>query len=261
MDHHRGEAQQGVQSQAFGGRRAGGGEGVCVEDHQRDEEPAEAEQDRGRVGGDLAQALAREEQREARPQREQPGPQQQGAFLRGPHRGGAVEQRGGAAGGVGDGVEGEVVAQEGDLEHQHRHGEQTGERVHRASPRERELGPPAARPVDGDRDAIRAHDQREHEADVSEERHQPLPPPTARLESPVGVDLPAWPTVGCAVQDTSSVLLLRGWGGLVLGGALGDEGVAFADVPIALLLHGDDDLAPFAEGIGDDAGVGNRDRG
>ena len=33
---------------------------------------------------------------------------------------------------------------------------------------------------------------------------------------------------------------------------------AFADVPGALLLDGDDDLAPFFEGVGDDAGVGDR---
>ena len=139
VDHHRREAQQRVEPDAFARRRAGGGERLRVEHHQRDEEPAEAEQDRRRVGGHVAHALAREEQREARPQRQQPRPQQQRAFLRGPHRGGPVEGRRRAAGGVGDRVEGEVVAQERDLQHRERDRQDPRQRVHRAPPGLREL--------------------------------------------------------------------------------------------------------------------------
>src|SRR6202035_2731259 len=117
---------------AFRRRRVGGGEGVGVEEHQRDEEAAEAEQDRRRVGGDVAHPIAGQEQREARPQRQQPGPQQQRAFLRRPHRRGPVGGGRRAAGGVGHGGEREVVAQEGDLQDDERDRQDSRQGVHRA---------------------------------------------------------------------------------------------------------------------------------
>ena len=178
VDHHRREAQERIESRAFRRGRPGGGERVGVEEHQRDEEPAEAEQDRGRVGGDLAHPLTDEEKREARPHRQQPGPQQQRAFLRGPHGGCPVEPGRRPARRVGDRVEREVVAQERELEHGHRHGEDAGERVHRATRRLRVLDAPAAHAVDRRAGAVRAHAEREHEACVAEARHQRLEPRT-----------------------------------------------------------------------------------
>ena len=139
VDHHRREAQQRVETDAFRRHRMRGRKRVGVEDHQRHEEPAEAEHDRGRVGGDVAQALACQEQREAAPHRHQPRPQQQRAFLRGPHCRSAIQRRRRAAGGVRDRVEREVVAQERELEHDERGRQDAGERVHRAPARFREL--------------------------------------------------------------------------------------------------------------------------
>ena len=47
---------------------------------------------------------------------------------------------------------------------------------------------------------------------------------------------------------------------MYLDGHLVISEFAFAGVAGAVLLHGDDDLAPFFEGVGDDPGVGDRDR-
>ena len=58
---------------------------------------AEAEQHRGRVRRDLAHPAAGQEQDQARPQRQQPHPQQQRALLRGPRRRQLVERRRGAS--------------------------------------------------------------------------------------------------------------------------------------------------------------------
>src|SRR5205807_10380537 len=60
---------------------------------------------------------------------------------------------------------------------------------------------------------------------------------------------------------SSVVLLLAGRSGLELRGTLGDQGVPFADIAAVLALDGDDHLAPFAEGVGHRAGVGDRVRG
>ena len=57
------------------------------EDEQAAEERAEAEQHRRRPRRDLAHAPAREEEHEARPDRQHADPQQQRALLRGPRRG------------------------------------------------------------------------------------------------------------------------------------------------------------------------------
>ena len=103
-----------------GGTGLGLAERRVEEDEQRREERAEAEQHARRVGDDVAQAVARDEDRDARPDREQPDPQQQRALLRGPHRRDAVEQRRRRARRVRDRVVGEVVADEGDLEDHHR---------------------------------------------------------------------------------------------------------------------------------------------
>ena len=86
------------------------------EDEQGGEEGAEAQQHRRRVGRHVAQAPAHEEEHEARPQRQQPHPQQQRALLRGPRRRRAVEGRRRGRGVRGHHVEVEVRAQEGDLE-------------------------------------------------------------------------------------------------------------------------------------------------
>ena len=174
MDHHRREAQQRIEPGAFDRRGPRDRKRRRVEDHQRDEEAAQPEQDRCGIGGHVAHPPAREEQGEARPQRQKPGPQKQRAFLRGPHGRGPVEGRRGAAGGVGDGVEGEVVAQERDLEHDERHGQDAGQRVHRAAPGFRELRPSPADAVQGRADAVDAHAERQKQARTPQIGHQRL---------------------------------------------------------------------------------------
>ena len=186
VDHHRREAQQRIEPRAFRRRGMGGREGIGVEHHQRHEEGAEAEHDRGRVGRDVAQALARQEQREARPQRHQPRPQQQRAFLRRPDRGGSVEGRRGAAGGVGDRVEGEVVAQERELEHEEGDRQHAGERVDRAASEHDQLGPPVAHAVQRDAGAVGAHGDREQQAGEAEAGHQSAPACAGRSPSASG---------------------------------------------------------------------------
>jgi len=83
-DVHRGEAQQRIQADAFGGRGMRGRKRRRIKDHQRNEEAAEAEQDRRCVCRHVAHSLAHEKQRQARPQRQQPCPQQQRTFLSAP---------------------------------------------------------------------------------------------------------------------------------------------------------------------------------
>ena len=180
MDHHRREAQQRIQSRTFRGCRAGGRKRRGVEDHQRDEERAEAEQYGGRITGHVAQPPAHQEQSQARPQRQQPRPQQQRSFLRGPHGRRPVEGRRRAARRVGDCVEGEVVAQECELEHSEGDGEDARERVDRAPSRVCELHASAAHAIDRSDDPVGADRQRQHQAAASERCHHHLPPPRGR---------------------------------------------------------------------------------
>ena len=109
-------------------------------------------------GHDVAQAVARDVGRDARPDREQPDPQQQRALLRGPQRRRAVEQRRRRARGVGDGVVGEVVADERDLEDRDRDGQDHRQRVDRAPARVDPVAPAATGAVERGGDPVERHD-------------------------------------------------------------------------------------------------------
>ena len=174
MDDHRRKAQQRVEPHAFARRRVCGGERLRIEDHQRDEEAPEAEHDRRCVGRHVADAPAGEEQRKARPQRHQPRPQQQRAFLRRPHRGGLIKGRRRPARCVGDRVEGEVVVQKGELQDHERDRQDPGERIHRAPPGLRELEPPCPHAVDRRANPVHADRECEQQTYASERRHQRL---------------------------------------------------------------------------------------
>ena len=137
------------------------------------EERAEAEQHGGRVGRDLAQPAAREEQDRAAPQREQQHPQQQRALLRRPHRGQPVEQRRRRGRVARDEREREVRADERRLQDRHRHDQQPGERVDGAAAGGDVLAPAGARAVERGADAVDADRQRGDQAEEAGERHGP----------------------------------------------------------------------------------------
>ena len=128
------------------------------------EEGAEAEQHARRIRDDVAQAIAREVDRDARPDRQQPDPQQQRPLLRGPHRREPVEQRRRRARSVGDGDVGEVVADEGHLEDHHRERQHDRQAVDRAPSRVDPVAPSVAGPVERRRDPVEADRQRQHAA-------------------------------------------------------------------------------------------------
>ena len=136
------------------------------------EEGAEAQQHRRRVGRHVAQAPAHEEEHEARPQRQQPHPQQQRALLRGPRRGGAVEGRRRGRGVRGHHVEVEVRAQEGDLEDREGRARQQRQPVDRAPPGVDPVAPPGARPVQRGADAVGARREGEDQAGLADGGHE-----------------------------------------------------------------------------------------
>ena len=208
VDHHRREAQQRVEPDAFRRRRAGGGEGVRVEDHQRDEEAAEAEQDRPSRSAATSR-MRRRVRNSARLDHSDSSQAHSSSepFLRGPHGGRPVEQRRRAAGGVGDGVEGEVVAQEGHLEHGEGDGQDPEQRVDRAAARVRELEAPCAHAVDRGADPVRADAQRQQQAGVAEPGHQPARRRSGRgagsvFARPVTSSASRRPAPSCTSTDT-----------------------------------------------------------
>ena len=155
-----------------GGRR--GLERIRGERGERGEEPGQAEQHGGRVGGDLPQAAARQEQRQGRPQRRERHPQQQRALLRGPRRRQLVEDRDRRGGRVGDDLEAEVIAQERELEHDKGDDAQRRQRVDRTASG---IGPFAAtgsHSVERRADPVQADSEVEQQNGAPELRHQLL---------------------------------------------------------------------------------------
>ena len=215
MDRHVGVAQQRRQPGALGRSRVEVGERLGLEDHQPDEEGAEAGEDRRRPGHDLAVAAAGDEEDPARGQREHPGPEQQRALLARPHRGQLVEGRRGRRGVIGDQREVEVVAEERDLDEDDRRGEQPGHRVDRARGR--------SRPSGGRRCG---------------RRRRRRPPRRARRAGRRP-----------AVRSRGSSAGLPRRRGRELRRALRDQAVPLADEGAVLELAGDDHLAPVAERI------------
>ena len=172
VDHHARVAQERVEPGAL---RRGLRQGVKRrdrEDEQRGEEGTEAEQDRRRVGRDVAQAPAHEEEHEARPQRQQPHPEQQRALLGGPRRRRAVEgrRRGRRVGG--DDLEVEVRAQEGDLEDREGRCGQHRQAVDRAAPGVDPVAPSRERAVQGGADAVAARREGEEQAGLAYRGHE-----------------------------------------------------------------------------------------
>src|ERR1019366_1523460 len=92
----------------------------------------------------------------------------------------------GAARGVGDRVEGEVVAQERELEHREGDRQDPRERVHRAPARLRELDAAAAHPVHRRADPVRAYGEAEQQTGESEAGHQGLAPARMSCEERQG---------------------------------------------------------------------------
>ena len=138
MDRHRGVAKQGVEPDALGRGRVEAGErervgtrGDDPEEHQPGEEHRQARQHGGRPRHQLPQPVASQPEDPGGSEREHPGPQQQRARLARPHRGELVAGGRRGRGVVGDQLDREVVAQEGDLQAQHADREQPGHRVER----------------------------------------------------------------------------------------------------------------------------------
>ena len=172
VDHHARVAQERVEPGALRRGLRHGVKGRDREDEQRGEEGAEAEQHGRRVGRHVAQAPAHEEEHEARPQRQQPHPEQQRALLGRPRRGRAVEGRRRGRRVRGDDVEVEVRAQEGDLEDREGRGRQHRQAVDRAPPGVDPVAPPGERSVERGADAVAARREGEEQAGLAYRGHE-----------------------------------------------------------------------------------------
>ncbi len=172
VDHHARVAQERVEARPLERRDREHVERRLHEDEQAAEERAEAQQHRRRVRRDLAHAPAREEEHEARPDRQHEEPQEQRALLRGPRRGHLVEERRGRRRVRRDDREGEVRPQERDLQDREGRRRQARQRVHGAAARHHPVLPAAARAVDRRRDAVQGDGEAEDQAGASEGRHR-----------------------------------------------------------------------------------------
>jgi hypothetical protein len=171
VDHHPGVAQQRVQPGALADHPRRARERRLGEHQQGCEERAEPEQDRGGVGRQHPQPVAREEQDQARPGAEQEQPQQQRALLRGPHGRQPVEQRRRRRGVRGDDRELEVRAHERGLQQHERDRAGQRHRVHGAAPGRDPLPPARARAVQRRRDAVERAGEGDDQAGLARDEH------------------------------------------------------------------------------------------
>ncbi len=136
MHRHRRMAEQRRQPGALGRHRVGGGERPAVGareedpgDHQAEEEDGDAGEDRRGPGHDLAVTVAGDVEDGRRGDREHERPEQQRAGLAAPEGGELVEQRRRRRGVVGDERDGQVGADEEDLERDRRDQQEAEHRV------------------------------------------------------------------------------------------------------------------------------------
>ena len=130
VDDHVGVAQQRRQPGALDRRRVELGERRRREQHQPDEEGADAHQHRGRPGHELAVAAAGQVEDAARGERQHPGPEQQRALLARPHRGQLVEGRAWSSrSGSRPRSKEKSSPRKADLDDHHRRGQQRRQRV------------------------------------------------------------------------------------------------------------------------------------
>ena len=141
VDHHRGVAQQRVQARRPRRAPPRGHERRRGEHQQAGEERGEARRAPRWRRRDVAHPLARQEQHQARPHRQQPDPQQQRALLRAPDRGHLVEGRRGRRLCEATVANVKSSRSEGDLEDPHRDRQHAGQRVDRAARRRRDVAP------------------------------------------------------------------------------------------------------------------------